>query len=152
MGTPHSPKLQHYWNFTIRLFSVISRTLFGRVLPLCREAVGVFNRPLNRLGKRAGGFPFVSIYGQQYPTFRSHVDILPSDVPLTLLLLCGMSRLFILYYYCMGWKTRKSCSYILLGRGWHGRDFFEESCHSWIWSWYHIFMNLKMAIMCGSLL
>ena len=26
-STPHSPKLQHYWNLTIRLFSVISRTL-----------------------------------------------------------------------------------------------------------------------------
>ena len=25
-GTLHSPKLQHYWNLTIRLFSVISRT------------------------------------------------------------------------------------------------------------------------------
>ena len=31
---------------TIRLFSVISRTLFGsRFLPLCREAVGVFYSP-----------------------------------------------------------------------------------------------------------
>ena len=30
-GTPHSPNLQHYWNPTIRLFSVISRTLVGRV-------------------------------------------------------------------------------------------------------------------------
>ena len=29
-GTPHSPKLQHYWSLTIRLFSVISRTLVGR--------------------------------------------------------------------------------------------------------------------------
>ena len=28
-GTPHSPKLQHCWNLTIRLFSVISRTLVG---------------------------------------------------------------------------------------------------------------------------
>ena len=26
-GTPHAPKLQHCWNLTIRLFSVISRTL-----------------------------------------------------------------------------------------------------------------------------
>ena len=29
MGTSHSPKLLHYWNLTIRLFSVISRTLVG---------------------------------------------------------------------------------------------------------------------------
>ena len=45
-GTPHSSNLQHYWNLTIRLFSVIFRTLVGwGVLPLCREAVGVFYRP-----------------------------------------------------------------------------------------------------------
>ena len=36
------PKLQHCWNLTIRLFSVISRTLVEGVLPLCREAFGVF--------------------------------------------------------------------------------------------------------------
>ena len=28
-GTPHSPKPQHHWNLTIRLFSVIYRTLVG---------------------------------------------------------------------------------------------------------------------------
>ena len=27
--TPHPHKLQYYWSFTIRFFSVISRTLFG---------------------------------------------------------------------------------------------------------------------------
>ena len=32
-GILHSPKLQHYWNLTIRLFSVISRTLVGRSHP-----------------------------------------------------------------------------------------------------------------------
>ena len=42
---PHSSKLQHYWNLTIRLFSVISRTLVAGVLPFCREAVGVFYSP-----------------------------------------------------------------------------------------------------------
>ena len=42
-GTSHSLNLQHYWSFTIRLFSVISRTLIGwEELPLCREAVSVF--------------------------------------------------------------------------------------------------------------
>ena len=30
-GTPHSPKLHHYWNITIRLFNVISRTLVGTI-------------------------------------------------------------------------------------------------------------------------
>ena len=61
----HSPKLQHYWNLTIRLFRVISRTLFERVvLPLCREAVGVFYTPYP-LGKHvwnSGGYNcFLSI-------------------------------------------------------------------------------------------
>ena len=32
-GTTHSPKLQHCWNLTIRLFSVISRTLVGGSYP-----------------------------------------------------------------------------------------------------------------------
>ena len=29
MGALHFPKLQHHWNLTIRLFSVLSRTLVG---------------------------------------------------------------------------------------------------------------------------
>ena len=38
-GTPHSPKLQDCWNLTIRLFSVISRTLVGVCLtPLQRSS------------------------------------------------------------------------------------------------------------------
>ena len=36
-GTPHSSKSQHHWNLTIRLFSVISRTLIeGGLTPLQR--------------------------------------------------------------------------------------------------------------------
>ena len=42
MDTLHYPKLQHNGNLTTRLFSVISRIFVGRVLPLCREGVGVF--------------------------------------------------------------------------------------------------------------
>ena len=49
-GYPASPKLLHYWNLTIRLFNVISRTLIeGKVLPLCREVVGIFYS-LSQLG------------------------------------------------------------------------------------------------------
>ena len=48
-STPHFPKLQHYRSLTIRLFSVISWTLVGVVLLLCRDAVGVFYSP-SRLG------------------------------------------------------------------------------------------------------
>ena len=43
-------KLQHYWNLTIRLFSVISRTLVRVVLPISREAAGVFYSPRERIG------------------------------------------------------------------------------------------------------
>ena len=32
-GTLHSPKLQHYWSPTIRLFSVISRQSLGTSYP-----------------------------------------------------------------------------------------------------------------------
>ena len=50
-GAPYSPKLQYYWDLTVRLFSVIYRTLFrAGVLPLCRGAVGVFYSP-SRLNK-----------------------------------------------------------------------------------------------------
>ena len=46
-GISHSQKIQHYWNLTIRLFSVICRRVIGggKVLPLCREVVGVFYSP-----------------------------------------------------------------------------------------------------------
>ena len=47
MSTQHSPKLQHYRILTIRLFSVISRTLVGGggVLSLSRDAVDIFYSP-----------------------------------------------------------------------------------------------------------
>ena len=35
------PKLHHYWNLTIRWFSVISRTLIGELLLFCRAAVSL---------------------------------------------------------------------------------------------------------------
>ena len=42
-GTPHSPKLQYCWSLTIRLFSVIKRSLVGEGVSLpYRDAVGVF--------------------------------------------------------------------------------------------------------------
>ena len=47
-------KISHYWNLTIRLFSVISRTLIRGSLSLCREADGVFYS-LSWLGKWTRG-------------------------------------------------------------------------------------------------
>ena len=63
-GTPHSPKLQHYWNLTIRLFSVISRTLIeeGGVLLLCRDAVNVFCSPPHLLGQSSKMNKFPILY------------------------------------------------------------------------------------------
>ena len=53
-------KIQDYWNLTIRLFSVISRTLIGGggLLHLCRDSVGVFYSP-NQLCKRVTVIPIV---------------------------------------------------------------------------------------------
>ena len=50
-GNLHSPMLQHHWNLTVRLFSVVSRTFVWGVLPLCRGAVSVFYSP-SRLGNK----------------------------------------------------------------------------------------------------
>ena len=53
-GAPYSSRPQHYWDLTIRLFSVITRTLIGGgVLPLCRGAVSVFSSP-SRLNGNEG--------------------------------------------------------------------------------------------------
>ena len=59
-GALHSPKPQHHWNFTIRLFSVISRTLIEGVLPLCRGAVSIFYSP-SRLGNHLVGFLLLNL-------------------------------------------------------------------------------------------
>ena len=43
------PKLQYYWNFSMRLFSFISRTLVGcGCLTKSREGIGTFFCPANR--------------------------------------------------------------------------------------------------------
>ena len=44
-GTLHSPKLQHYWSLTMRLFRITSRKLVVGSCPLCREVVSVFYSP-----------------------------------------------------------------------------------------------------------
>ena len=44
-GAQHSLKLLHYWSLAIRLSNVISRTLVGKFLTLCWDAVVVFYSP-----------------------------------------------------------------------------------------------------------
>ena len=48
---------------------------------------------------------FFYTYGQPYPTFRFHLDILLFDVPLALLLEGSMSRFCRLYHSSVGWST-----------------------------------------------
>ena len=58
----YSAFTKHYRNLSIRLFSVISRT---HILPLCRDAVGVFYSP-SRLGKCTGWVYEYNVYGVLY--------------------------------------------------------------------------------------
>ena len=44
----HSPKSQHYWSLAIRLFSVISRTLAGEVIPYAKMQLVYSIAPANR--------------------------------------------------------------------------------------------------------
>ena len=70
-GTPYSPKLLHYWSFTIKLFSVISRTLIGKgILLLCWVAVGAFLSP-----RRLGKCMHVYIYAYAHVYIHTHRHI-----------------------------------------------------------------------------
>ena len=42
---PHSSMLHHYWSTTFRLFCIIPGHSLEEILPLCRDAVGVFWSP-----------------------------------------------------------------------------------------------------------
>ena len=44
-GTLHSPKFNHYWRLTIRLFNIISRHQFGGIIFICKDAVDLFYSP-----------------------------------------------------------------------------------------------------------
>ena len=51
---------------------------------------------------KADGFPFLSIYDHPYPTFKPNLHILLLDVPVSLLIVDGMFRFFILNHNYMG--------------------------------------------------
>ena len=65
--TLHSPKLQYYWSFTIRLFNVLSRKLAGRVLHRCRDGVSVFYNDPPR--------PFVCLLTKNYSSFLQFCSV-----------------------------------------------------------------------------
>ena len=64
-STPHSPKLQYYWNLTIRLFSVISRTLVGGGLTALQRSSWYILQP-----QPPGQKPFRLQKGIQCRSFR----------------------------------------------------------------------------------
>ena len=102
----------------------------GHCSPTCAAS-------FKRLSVFLDGSPFLSIYGQLYPTFWPLPGILPFDVPLALVFVGDMSHFCLLYSNCMGWSKRNSWSCILLG-AWLGTDIFEEPCYWWILSRYHM--------------
>ena len=61
-GIPSSLKLQHYWSLLIRLFSVISKRVVEGVLPLCRDAVGVFYCPSQIGSLSVSAWSIISCY------------------------------------------------------------------------------------------
>ena len=87
---------------------------------------------------RADGFPFPSIYGPPYPTFQSHLVLLPFDVLLALLLVGDLSHLCIFYHNCKGWGKHSSWSCWIPLVTWPRRDTSGELNHLWILSWCHM--------------
>ena len=81
---------------------------------------------------------FPSIYDPLYPTFQSHLVLLPSDVILALFLVGDLSRLCIFHHNCKGWSKHSSWSCWILLVAWPGRDFSRELNHLWKLSWCHM--------------
>ena len=71
-GTPHSPMLQHCWNLTIRLFSVISRTLVrGGLTPLQRCSQCILQPQLTGQSLVRGGRSKEKWDHQEYLLYRA---------------------------------------------------------------------------------
>ena len=81
---------------------------------------------------------FPSIYGPPYPTFQSHLVLLPSDVLLALLFVGDLSHLCIFYHNCKGWIKHSFWSCWIPLVAWPGRDISRELNHLWILSWCHM--------------
>ena len=117
MGTPYFPKLQHYWNFTIRLLSVISRTLVVGVLSLCRGAVSVFCRP-SRLGHSSIWSPQRSITTIMllYNNTKAMVHSLNGNtdfVDMVARVMQGDTKAPILFVICLAYVLRTSIDLLL---------------------------------------
>ena len=116
MSVQHSPRLQHYWNLIIRLFSVISRTLvWAGVLFLCRDVVSVFYSP-NRLGNDMTGLNNIQV--SMYLYVFAYVCVL-LEIDLTLqehtenILLCFIKSCWRLINWVILMAYQLVCSYSL---------------------------------------
>ena len=121
-GTPHSPKLQYYWSFTIWLFSVITRTLVEEVLPLCRNAVGVFysSSQLGCYGGRVGWMWYTASI--HFILLRLNEDIIYTDSLLFLNLLQKMHHSDKQYWFWLGYNMYLP-NPSTTGRMWHKFNF-----------------------------
>ena len=91
----HSPKLQNYQSLSIRLFCVISRTIFGGILPFFRDTIGLFYSP-SRLGN-----PHRSLVG-----IRSELRVMPNfqhplSLSISLSLSLSLSHTHTLFIYLL---------------------------------------------------
>ena len=82
--------------------------------------------------------PVLFIYDPPYPTFQSHLVLLPSDALLALLLVGDLSYLCISYHNCNGWSKHSSWSCWIPSMAWLGRDISGELNYLWILSWCHM--------------
>ena len=75
-GTLHSPKFQHYWSLTIRLLSVISRTLVGwGLIPLQRSSWCILQPQPTGQGPR-GVLPVKIISINQIDLFKNNSNLI----------------------------------------------------------------------------
>ena len=89
--------------FYLSLYSIFVMSLRLLVLISCSFSIlGLFNKTSSSpIFFLLYYLNFLSKYGQPYPAFRFHLDILLFDVPVALILMVGMSHLCIVYHNCM---------------------------------------------------
>ena len=101
----------------ISIFGLLSRSLQPTVCAGSLRRLILQCSPLSIISTsfhKGRWFPFPFICSPPYPTFQSHLVLLPSDLLLALLLVSDLSHLCIFYYkgwsifYCKGWSKHSS--------------------------------------------
>ena len=78
-GALHSPKLQHHWNLTIRLFRVIYRTLIGGSYPSAKVQLVYSTDPLlgkEKLKEIVALYIYIYIYIIWFLNFKTLIECL----------------------------------------------------------------------------